>query len=29
LHNGYVFAWTLMLILVAVIYFYFKRKKWY
>ena len=26
---GYVFAWTLMLILVAVIYFYFKRKKWY
>lgn len=23
---GYVFAWTLMLILVAVIYFYFKRK---
>lgn len=26
---GYIFAWALMLILVAAIYFYFKRKKWY
>lgn len=26
---GYVFAWAVMLVLVAVIYLYFKRKKWY
>lgn len=26
---GYAFAWCLMLALVAVIYVYFKRKKWY
>ncbi|MDE6180244.1 MAG: magnesium/cobalt transporter CorA [Phocaeicola sp.] len=26
---GYFFAWGLMLVLVAVIYFFFKHKKWY
>ncbi|MCD7925216.1 MAG: magnesium/cobalt transporter CorA [Bacteroides sp.] len=26
---GYLFAWALMFALVVVIYFYFKRKKWY
>lgn len=26
---GYIFAWALMLALVTIIYFFFKRKKWY